>query len=269
MARPTIQSSNANGNYYLQWTKTGNVWSYTITHLPKYDASGNQIVYRVKEIVPTGYRAENEYSSGTVGQDGNITGADFVNTEKTQIVVNKVWVLNDTQTTNPADIGLTEISFHLYRNNGTQEIDSNMTIHDPTAGETYPLWKLTSANSWSVTILNLDKYYLDPSDHQVKTYKYYVSEADPGYGWHTLSYGSNDALVIDPSTGVVTGTQAASSNSGISVVVHGGTVTITNSKYSVSLPATGGIGTTVYTVGGLALILAALGLLVARRKRED
>ena len=35
------------------------------------------------------------------------------------------------------------------------------------------------------------------------------------------------------------------------------------------LPSTGGVGTRVYTFGGLALILAALGLLVARRKRED
>ncbi len=45
--------------------------------------------------------------------------------------------------------------------------------------------------------------------------------------------------------------------------------TIVNYKYSVALPATGGIGTKVYTFGGLALILAALGLLVIRKRKED
>ena len=47
---------------------------------------------------------------------------------------------------------------------------------------------------------------------------------------------------------------------------RGGTVVITNSAYTVSLPATGGPGTTLHIISGISLIALALAMLLKRRK---
>ncbi len=43
---------------------------------------------------------------------------------------------------------------------------------------------------------------------------------------------------------------------------------MTDTKLS-SLPSTGGIGTTIFTVGGCAIMIAAAGLFFASRRKES
>ena len=50
--------------------------------------------------------------------------------------------------------------------------------------------------------------------------------------------------------------------------IENGTTQLTNSKLS-SLPSTGGIGTTIFTIGGCVIMIAAAGLFFASRKKEN
>ena len=47
-----------------------------------------------------------------------------------------------------------------------------------------------------------------------------------------------------------------------------GITTITNTKLS-ALPSTGGIGTTIFTIAGCVIMIAAAGLFFASRKKSD
>ena len=60
-------------------------------------------------------------------------------------------------------------------------------------------------------------------------------------------------------------------SSGVDAMVYPeGKITVTNSKWSVSLPATGGVGTgIVYGAGAALMLLAVLGLILLNRKRTD
>lgn len=78
----------------IQWTKTGDVWTYTINSLPRYkDGQANPIVYSVKETALAGYSPDSDTSvNGTVAANGNVTQADFTNTLKTiSISGSKTW----------------------------------------------------------------------------------------------------------------------------------------------------------------------------------
>ena len=44
--------------------------------------------------------------------------------------------------------------------------------------------------------------------------------------------------------------------------------TLANTKLS-SLPSTGGIGTTIFTIGGCVIMIAAAGLFFASRRKES
>lgn len=50
--------------------------------------------------------------------------------------------------------------------------------------------------------------------------------------------------------------------------IKNGTTELTNTKLS-SLPSTGGIGTTIFTIGGCVIMIAAAGLFFASRKKEN
>ncbi len=65
----------------INWVKTGNDWTYSITGLPRYQKGTlTPVVYTVTETVPPDYRPDAATVSGTVnGSTGNITAADFTN----------------------------------------------------------------------------------------------------------------------------------------------------------------------------------------------
>lgn len=258
------QSTDSSKNYYLSWNKTTdtNKWTYSITHLPKTDSDGKQIKYRVREELPetsrNKYKADVEYSDGKVdGTTGNITEADFTNTELTKVSVTKKWSLDGSEV-NDSDDNIESITVQLFRKNGgAVEIDRR-TGKPLEAGATatpYTIYRTRKSGStteyeWkTLEINNLDKYYMDGTTQ--KEYEYYfVETAVNGY---TTLYRAGNA---DP---VKVGSRAA--------VKGDGEVIITNAKYSVSLPSTGGVGTTPYTTaGGLLLASTALAYIFKRRR---
>lgn len=262
----STQSTDANGRYYLNWDKSNNTfWSYSITHLPKQDDSGNVIRYRVKEVLPeesrNKYAADVAYSDGTVDQEtGNITDANFVNTELTQITVTKTWKLNGTVITEPDEID--HITLHLNRTNGGVKYigsDAAHTVYDNTEDSGYAPFTITKVVSgegeqttvtWpTLTVSNLPKYYRD--GNQVKAYTYFFVEEERD-GWKANYSADKQEATTSASAATTTG----------------GTIDIENTKSSVRLPSTGGHGTTLYHVLGTLLALAAVALMIARRRAQ-
>ena len=121
-------------NITPDWTKDGNVWSYSYTGLKKYSDEGKVILYEVEEEVPSNYtQTANE-------------GGMFVNTlidgEKTWTEVSgtKTWVdYSNAGITRPENLEL-----HLYAND-TEVMDA------------VPVWT-KEGNVWSYSYSRLKKY---------------------------------------------------------------------------------------------------------------
>ena len=101
-----------------------NKWTYTWTSLPKYDSTGNAIVYLAEETVPNGYLSTTEEGNGEI---------TITNTEKTEATVKKVWADNNNQ-------------------DNVQPTSLVVTLSN---GQTV---ELNAANGWTATISNLPKY---------------------------------------------------------------------------------------------------------------
>jgi pilin isopeptide linkage protein len=94
-----LQENDEDAENYLSWNipEDKDEWTYTITNVEKYDADGNQIVYKVKETSPEGYTAMNREASGIVdSESGNVTEANFIN-YMVRITISKL----DLSTDNP------------------------------------------------------------------------------------------------------------------------------------------------------------------------
>ena len=263
-----LQSTDANANYYLSWDKTTapDIWTYTISHLPKTDAAGQEIVYRVKEVVPDNYRAEN---GGVANMHDDAETANsiemegLINIQLTGLTVEKKWEFNGSPA-QEKDIDVDKIYFHLYRKNGEiREINASGKAVDTAIEDTDTenLWKVEKGDgSWTAAVNGLDKYYVatkltgEPGNETevdvVKPYKYHIVEVIPA-GWSVKSILTAENAVVDSENGV-----------------DGGTIYITNSKYSVSLPATGGLGTSLFYALGSILTLLATVLLITKKRSE-
>lgn len=108
---------------------------------------------------------------------------------------------------------------------------------------------------------------------------YYLKEtkAPSGYSVNTHPY----KIVIDANLDDITGeltswtitidghaTSTFTMNSGTAVITEKEETNIQNTKLS-SLPSTGGIGTTIFTIGGCVIMIAAAGLYFASRRRQE
>ena len=112
----------------------------------------------------------------------------------------------------------------------------------PEGSESLGIYHIFSAKDWTEKISRLPISY-ENSEGKTKYYVYYVKEITTGY---IVSYGNNG--------------------------IASGTITISNTRSNnptYQLPATGGIGTTLYTMGGLSMMaLAGCSLLYRRSKRR-
>lgn len=107
---------------------------------------------------------------------------------------------------------------------------------------------------------------------------YYLKEtkAPTGYSLNTHVYKIEIETVIDPDTGVLESwtitiddeaTSSFAMNNGTASKIQLTETDIQNTKLS-ELPSTGGIGTTIFTIGGCVIMVTAAGLYFATRKKE-
>ena len=117
---------------------------------------------------------------------------------------------------------------------------------------------LTTNSEGKVTVNNLDAQAT-----------YYVKEtkAPDGYSLNETAYPLTGANWIEDSVSSV-----EKNNVAYTVVTHEfepfDDITVEDTKLS-SLPSTGGIGTTIFTIGGCAIMVAAAGLFFASRRKAN
>lgn len=191
------------------------------------------------------------------------SGTAFTNTlDETYLDVIKLWSLNGAPATADTDDDIDEISFYLYRSDNKvidsatkQAKDYKKDTEHTDGAEPFTITRdgTKGSGEWKLQIAGLEK-----TDSSGTPYTYWIQEVTvPGYSTTpsiTMVSGGNTVNV-----GPGEGKQTAPAES---------TITITNSKYSVSLPSTGGPGTTGFYVLGSILTLLALVLLVTK-KRSD
>ncbi len=133
-------------------SKEGDVWSWKISGLDKYDENGNLNVYTVKETIPAGYK-----SSQTTNADGTIT---IYNMIPGSIRLYKVWVdwAGENQPLNGAE-------FKLYYDAGCQNAVSD---------HVYVTADVSSTRKGFIEILNLA-----PGDYYIREEKAPVGFALP------------------------------------------------------------------------------------------
>ncbi|MBM6668072.1 SpaH/EbpB family LPXTG-anchored major pilin [Lacrimispora saccharolytica] len=119
---------------------------------------------------------------------------------------------------------------------------NNMTLYLKVADDVR-----TTGNDGTVTFVGLD------AD---KTY--YVKETNAPTGYQLSEYYY----------AVGTTTEAATSTDKVNVYNDFADLTVINENLS-SLPSTGGIGTTIFTIGGCAIMVTAAGLYFATRKKTE
>ena len=199
-----LQSENADAYYYLTWNKEQNPWTYHIGNLPKYDANGAQIVYKVVETPTDAYAAEATETAGTVDEaTGNITGADFTNTEKITIHVLKTDAVDKTP--------LAGATFTLVKLGATEEEeDETLYTAQPTDAKGQLSFSGLLPGSYQLTEVDPPANYLPTgaaitftiemeSDHTLSVTK--------TGGDETVSYDRDDREFTVPNT-KVTGTEA-------------------------------------------------------------
>ena len=174
--------------YSPTWVKetTGdtNVWTYTYTGLPSYDASGNQYTYRVREDVNSaeGYTLENQKDTGDSGEvaaDTNTNNYNFINvrTGPVNLTVIKTWV-GDTEGNRPEDIDLkVECKLITEDENSWQPVSVSQTQWS----------KSTGSNEWTLTYSGLPQY----NDEGVR-YQYRITENGVPTGYEVKDSTNTD-----------------------------------------------------------------------------
>lgn len=216
---------------------SSNSWAHLWTNLPKKDASGNAIVYTVKEIsAPAGYQP-------TYSEDTFTITNKVVTMENTTIVINKKWydVNGDLIVHNTGSV-----TFDLYRfASGTPPSGStNSDGMIPTGAEHMGTYTISSSDNWSKSF-ECPKV-VTASDGTLTYYTYYVKEREVTN--YETSYENN---------GTASGT----------ILIHNKEI----DNVEVILPNTGGIGYLhFYALGGmlcaLAGILIGINRIIRRRK---
>ena len=177
--------------------------------------------------------------------------------------------------------------------NGTAIVEGEtITVTNPLAGAKFRLQKknddgnldethiyeATSADDGSLSFTGLDAgtyvlveteapegYSLDPTEHEVVITAKYYSEPKEDEGKlesYTITIDSKATSTYEATYDSINGTKVTTIDK-----TELGVTGIKNTKLA-SLPSTGGIGTTIFTVGGCAIMIIAAGLYFATRRKS-
>ena len=150
--RETVTAGNIIQEFWKALTGQGDIWSYTFTGLPEYDASGKRITYTVKEFdIPPEYRSETD-------------GFTIINTLQVELPVLKVWggVPEDEQG---------EIAVGLYRK--TNEAEEAEKVCDEQGA--HMTLKLHEDNQWQDVFRELPRF-----DEEGNRHLYFAQELAVG-----------------------------------------------------------------------------------------
>lgn len=179
------------------------------------------------------------------------TNGDSVTSAKVTFKVEKIAKVNDTKKTLPgAEFTLYEYSVEAKK--GYTKVE-NASVITKGSAETKTIWVKTvgtpqiTADDGTTTFVGLDAQ---------KTYCVQETNAPTGYkiqkDYHVLTGA-------DPTTTV---------GSKVYTFENFDDVTVTDENLS-ALPSTGGIGTTIFTIGGCAIMIVAAGLFFATRRKTQ
>ena len=225
-------------------------WTHTWNDLPKYDTAGKLITYTV---------AETAYTIGGVEQTAAnadaeaASGYDFSFTN--ELPSTNIRIVKVKHESNP-EVRLSGAKFQLKKDDGTGNyvnVRDEVTI--PASGE-YTFSDLADGQYKLVEIQPPAGYNM-MSQEIIFTITGGTVTTENSSSITTVTYTAvQEAVADDPATTDVNEAQDAVPATFIVGNIPG-----------VELPATGGSGTTLYTVTGLSLMAAALWLIL-RRKRE-
>ena len=220
-------------------TMTNNTWpTANWTELPVYTKDGKLITYDVSESPITYYKL----------------------TDKSELDANQTWTITNT---------LNEVSIKIIKD----DADGGKQL----SGATFELRRKVGSDyepvtDESVTVVNGEgKFTVDSNGEVTLTgitdgdYQIVESEAPAGYLMYTgeINFTVANGNIEDPSVdGTVIRYRPKTEKAG-SVAIF-----LVANTAGVELPATGGSGTLIYTVAGMALIVLAGVLLVSRRKKK-
>ena len=143
-------AAGSTANPQLLWNESGSTWTYTFINLDGYDTNGVRYHYRVKEIVPDGYR-------NVVLADADTSGLeDLVNIRQVQFQVEKKWRVREDSVKHP-------VHMKLYRTTDGQIPE---TSAGDAASEFLGEVSLEEANGWKwsgdqITDANGNPIYFD------------------------------------------------------------------------------------------------------------
>ncbi len=216
------------------------------------------ILFDFKDYDLDMYATTTDITTGTYGKDAIVGFANKLN---------KVQHWNEKYVEYNLDVG-NEDTIYLFVDpyNANQLIKRNDTIApeylagvtsggDPVLDTGFSRTvTLSNANSWNATFANLPS--TETVGDKIYSYSYAVKEISCSDGFEWKSYSSGTAERND------------STNTPISN--PSGDITVTNKKKEAyELPDTGGMGTTPFTISGLALIGLAGGILINKNRRKE
>ena len=109
-------------------------------------------------------------------------------------------------------------------------------------------------------------YSLDPKEHDVEITAEYYTKPEENKG----KLKSYTIKIDNEATSTYTATYTSSEGTKVTTIdkTQLGVTGIKNTKLA-QLPSTGGIGTTIFTIGGCAIMIIAAGLFFATRRKAE
>ncbi len=213
------------------------------------------------------------YSNNPNNADGSGTGV----TPKDEVVVYTFTLPINKVDNSATPVALTGATFAIF----TTEADAITAAGDPNTATNFDTALLFSGSAGSYTRATSGSYTLADNGSGVYSISgldqgtYYLVEVAAPVGYNRLSApvtvtidsaydaGSQSSAYVDGHIPDATSDQLTG------VTVNSGTQLTVINQAGVTLPETGGIGTKVFVVGGLSLILLALILVIARKRSSS